>query len=133
VTFFVDSNILIDVMAGAEPYAGASARALAQALAAGTVLIDPIVYAEIAPQAGSQERLDAFLSDLKIEIAPTPRVALFLASRAFLAYRARGGVRTGVLPDFLIAAHASVAQAPLLTRDMARHRFYFPDLALVTP
>jgi hypothetical protein len=43
-----------------------------------------------------------------IYIAPTPRPALFLAGKVFKQYRAAGGVRTGVLPDFFIGAHAAI-------------------------
>ncbi|WP_206664635.1 type II toxin-antitoxin system VapC family toxin [Dankookia rubra] len=59
--------------------------------------------------------------------------ALFLAGRVFHAYRCRGGSRTGVLPDFLIGAHAAVAGLPLITRDVARYRSYFPTLDLIAP
>lgn len=62
-----------------------------------------------------------------------PRAALFLAGKAFQKYRANDGQRTGVLPDFLIGAHAAVLGAPLLTRDSARYRTYFPKLRLIAP
>lgn len=48
-------------------------------------------------------------------------------------YRGRGGTRTGVLPDFLIGAHAAVAGVALLTRDVARYLAYFPTLTLIAP
>jgi predicted nucleic acid-binding protein len=51
----------------------------------------------------------------------------------FQRYRAQGGSRTGVLPDFFIGAHAAVAQLPLLTRDPSRYRRYFSGIALITP
>ena len=59
--------------------------------------------------------------------------ALFLAGKAFAAYRKRGGTRTGVLPDFFIGAHASSEKLSLLTRDARRYRTYFPDVELLTP
>ena len=40
-------------------------------------------------------------------VAPMPRMALFLAGKASVQYRNAGGVRSGVLPDFFIGAHAS--------------------------
>ena len=58
-------------------------------------------------------------------VAPMPRHALFLAGKAYLQYRAAGGVRTGVLPDFFIGAHAAVENLPLLTRDVRRYRTTF--------
>jgi predicted nucleic acid-binding protein len=51
----------------------------------------------------------------------------------FVQYRNAGGRRTGVLPDFFIGAHAAVTKLPLLTRDAARYRTYFPNTALIAP
>ncbi|MEJ1974722.1 MAG: hypothetical protein WDN49_00445 [Acetobacteraceae bacterium] len=62
-----------------------------------------------------------------------PRAALFLAGKAFQRYRAAGGTRTGVLPDFFIGAHASIAGLALLTRDAQRYRTYFPTISLIAP
>ena len=59
------------------------------------------------------------------------RAALFLAGKVFQRYRAQGGTRTGVSPDFFIGAHAAVAQVPLLTRDPRRYRTYSSGLALI--
>jgi predicted nucleic acid-binding protein len=73
------------------------------------------------------------LADALIDITPTPRPALFLAGKVFQKYRAAGGVRTGVLPDFFIGAHAAIEGWTLLTRDARRYRRYFPKLRLVAP
>ncbi len=62
-----------------------------------------------------------------------PRAALFLAGKAFPRYRAAGGARSGVPPDFFIGAHAALESVPLLTRDARRYRTYFPSLVLITP
>jgi predicted nucleic acid-binding protein len=62
-----------------------------------------------------------------------PRAALLLAGKAYLRYRAAGGVRTGVLSDFFIGAHAAAARIPLLTRDVRRYRNYFPTVNLIAP
>ena len=64
---------------------------------------------------------------------PVPRAGLFLAGKAFRAYRARGGTRTSLLPDFLIGAHAAAAGLPSLARDVARYRTYFPAVTLIAP
>jgi hypothetical protein len=56
-----------------------------------------------------------------------------LAGKAFQSYRARGGTRTRVLPDFVIGAHAVVEGIGLLTRDVRRYRSYFPRITLITP
>ena len=64
---------------------------------------------------------------------PLPWEAGFLAGKAFLQYRRRGGVRSAPLPDFYIGAHAAIAGLPLLTRDARRYRTYFPTLELIAP
>ena len=56
-----------------------------------------------------------------------------MAAKAFARYRAAGGVRTGVLPDFFIGAQAAALNLPLLTRDPARVRSHFPGVVLIAP
>jgi predicted nucleic acid-binding protein len=62
-----------------------------------------------------------------------PYEAAFLAGKAFIAYRRRGGTRTSALPDFYIGAHAAVRGHRLLTRDATRYRTYFPTVELIAP
>lgn len=64
---------------------------------------------------------------------PLPYEAAFLAGKAFLRYRRRGGARAAPLPDFYIGAHAAVAGLRLLTRDVAGYRTYFPTVDLIAP
>ena len=59
--------------------------------------------------------------------------ALFLASKAHVVYRKRGGSRTTGLPDFFIGAHAQVLGIPILTRDAGRYKTYFPTVPLISP
>lgn len=62
-----------------------------------------------------------------------PYEAGFLAGKAFLAYRKRGGQKHSPLPDFYIGAHSAVRGYRLLTRDAARYRTYSPSVTLVSP
>jgi len=73
------------------------------------------------------------LGEAMIDVAPTPRAALFLVGKAFQQNRAAGGARTGVLPDFFIGAHAAIEGWPLLTRDARRYHTYFPKITLIAP
>jgi predicted nucleic acid-binding protein len=66
-------------------------------------------------------------------LAPIPRSALFIASKAYQRYRSAGGIRTGVLPDFFLGAQALAAETALITRDVHRYRTYFPGLRLIAP
>ena len=64
---------------------------------------------------------------------PLPYEAGFVAGRALVEYRRRGGVRTSPLPNFNIGAHAAVAGLTLLTRDARRYAGYFPKVELIAP
>jgi predicted nucleic acid-binding protein len=129
----VDSSVLLDVVTDGQTWADWSQGRLERAALTGPLMINDVIYAEISARYASIEAVDAMLSELSIEVAPIPRAALFLAGKAFLQYRAGGGLRTGVLADFFIGAHAAVAQLPLLTRDARRYRNYFPTIKLITP
>lgn len=129
----VDSNVLLDLVTDDPNWSEWSLAHLEEAALAGPVFINDIVYAETSIRYDRMEDLDAMLAETMIEIAPTPRSALFLAGKAFRRYRSAGGARSGVLPDFFIGAHAAVEGWPLLTRDAGRYRSYFPRLTLIAP
>jgi predicted nucleic acid-binding protein len=129
----VDTNVLLDLVTDDPMWADWSLARLEEAALNGPVLINDVVYAETSIRYERIEDLDAMLADAMIDLAPTPRPALFLAGKVFQQYRAAGGVQTGVLPDFFIGAHASVEGWPLLTRDASRYRTYFPKLTLIAP
>ncbi|HEY6600662.1 MAG TPA: type II toxin-antitoxin system VapC family toxin [Xanthobacteraceae bacterium] len=129
----VDSNVILDVVTDGEAWADWSQEQLEQAASAGPLIINNVIYAEISTRYSTVEDVEAMLRNLDIGVATIPRTALFLAGKAYLRYRATGGVRTGVLSDFFIGAHAAVEQRPLLTRDARRYRTYFPTVELITP
>lgn len=99
----------------------------------GPLLINAVIYAELAACAASRESLEAEVAAAGLALREFPRDVLFLAGRAQAAYRRRGSTRAGVLADFLVGAHAAVLQIPILTRDVARFRAYFPTVKLVSP
>jgi predicted nucleic acid-binding protein len=99
----------------------------------GKLAINDVVYAELSVRFATIEALESVLDETGIETAQIPRPALFLAGKVFQRYRAAGGKRTGVLPDFFIGAHAAVAGLTLLSRDAQRYRTYFPTIELVAP
>ncbi|MFO1159908.1 MAG: type II toxin-antitoxin system VapC family toxin [Reyranellaceae bacterium] len=129
----IDTNILLDLVTDSPDWYEWSLARLDDAALAGRLLINDIVYAETSIRYDRIEDLDAMLAGTMIQIAPTPRSALFLAGKAYRRYRAAGGTRTGVLPDFFIGAHAAVEGWPLLTRDTSRYRTYFPNITLIAP
>lgn len=129
----VDTNVLVDVVSEDTSWLGWSLAQLGRAAARGPLLVNDIVYAELSARLDDWQACDAFLLRTGIRMDATPREALFLAGRAHLAYRRRGGPRHGVLSDFFIGAHALVRGWPVLTRDPARYRTAFPMVRLITP
>jgi predicted nucleic acid-binding protein len=129
----VDSNVLIDVLSEDARWFEWSSQALARAVERSALCINPIIYAEVAVGYAAAAAVDAALSEERFERLALPFAAGFLAGRAFVDYRRRGGVRQAPLPDFYIGAHALVEGHTLLTRDPARYRTYFPKLKLVCP
>jgi len=129
----VDTSVLLDVLKNDPVWADSSQQALDRAVARDELVINDIVYAELSSRFSAIEDLDRTIAAMPVRHAPMPRAALFLAGKAFLRYRQSGGAKTGVLPDFFVGAHAAVERAPLLTRDTARVRTYFPTIKLITP
>ena len=129
----VDSNIFFDLITNDPDWAVWSAGRLRAAMAAGRLLVNDVIYAELSIRFDDVETLDAMLGDFGAVVDAMPRHALFSAGKAFRRYRAAGGFRTGVLPDFFIGAHAEAAGMRLLTRDVRRYRTYFPAVELIAP
>ena len=124
----VDSNVLIDVLEADPAWFEWSAAQLAPLIDAAALVINPIIYAEIAADFTTIEELEVAISPFEFVHEPLPWQAAFLASQAFKLYRKRGGTKGSPLPDFYIGAHASLARHTLLTRDPQRYREYFPKL-----
>ena len=130
---FIDTNVLLDVATDDPAWADWSQHQLDAAALRDRLAINPVVYAEFSSRFSRIEDIDAMLASVEIVVADMPRSALFLAGQAFTTYRRRGGLRTSVLPDFFIGAHAAVLGVPLITRDTSRYRTYFPTVELVAP
>lgn len=129
----VDTNVILDVVEDDPAWAKWSQTQLDAASLRGALLINPVIYAELSIAYRRIEELEDMLSQGGFRVEPIPREALFLAGKVFVRYREQGGAKTGVLPDFLIGAHAAVAGIPLLTRDLRRYGTYFPKLELISP
>jgi predicted nucleic acid-binding protein len=124
---------LIDVLSLDREWADWSRQALGQAGSEGPLVINPVIYAEVSQRYSRKELLDHELPEDAFVREAIPWVAAFLAGKAFVEYRRRGGHRRSPLPDFFIGAHAAVAGLRLLTRDSGRYRTYFPTVDLVSP
>jgi len=129
----VDTNVLVDVLQNDPQWADWSIAQLRAQAQLHALAINPVIYAELSLSFTTFEALDRVVATMELAIHEVPRPALFLAGKAYLQYRRRGGGKAQVLPDFFIGAHAAVEGWPLLTRDASRFRTYFPHLEVIAP
>ena len=129
----IDSNVLIDVIVQDRVWCDWSLSQLRAAKAADKLVINPIIYAEIAVAYASVDELDSFLEPAGITMRALSKHTAFVASEAFMRYRKSKGTKTGVLPDFFIGAQALTEGWTLLTRDPTRYKRYFPGVSLICP
>jgi hypothetical protein len=129
----VDSHVIIDVLSEDPLWVDWSEAALIDAADHDEIAVNPIIYAEIAAGFAIMADLDQHLNAHAFRRLELPYAAGFVAGRAFVEYRRRGGVRTSPLPDFYIGAHAAVEGLKLLTRDAKRYIGYFPKVVLIVP
>ncbi len=129
----VDSNVILDIVTDDRDWFRWSSETLAMYAETHTLVINPIIYAEVSIGFDRIEDVEMVLDPSFFRRDPVPWEAAFLAGKCFLTYRKKGGGRRSTLPDFFIGAHAAVAHIPLLTRDVSRYRTYFPKLKIVAP
>lgn len=129
----VDSNVLLDVLTEDRSWFEWSAQALERCATGAQPCINVLIYSEVSIGFERIEELDKALPPADFTRLSLPWEAAFLAGKVFVRYRRAGGQRHSPLPDFLIGAHAAVANIPLLTRDARRYRTYFPKVKLICP
>lgn len=128
-----DTNVLLDIATADPTWLPWSEMQFRTAAAQGLILINPIIYTELAPAFDCAADLDKWLDPTVFQRLQLPYSAGWLAAQAFLKYRLSGGAKTSPLPDFYIGAHAEVENRTLVTRDAARYRTYFPNVVIITP
>jgi predicted nucleic acid-binding protein len=129
----VDTNVLIDLFDAGSPWEDWSTRAIERMRSEGPIVINQIIYAEMAAGFALEADVDSALSPSRFVREELPWEAAFAAGHAFVAYRRDGGPKRSPLPDFYIGAHAAIRGYRLLTRDVGRYRAYFPLLRIVSP
>ena len=129
----VDSNVLLDTLTEDPNWFRWSSNALAEAAENATLVINPIIYAEVSIRFERIEELEEALPPSSFRRDGLPWEAGFLAGKCFAVYRRRGGLHRAPLPDFYIGAHAAVSGMTLLTRDVAQYKTYFPRVQLISP
>jgi predicted nucleic acid-binding protein len=129
----VDTNVLVDVLENDPEWADWSIAQLQAQSKVHRLVINPIIYSELSLTFSTVEAMDAVIESMELRMLEIPKPALFLAGKAFVQYRRNGGVKSNVLGDFFIGAHAAVSGLPVLTRDTHRFKSYFPSVKLVAP
>jgi predicted nucleic acid-binding protein len=133
-TAFVDTNVLIYLLDPQSDHHQWSVDELNKAKANGPVIVPDIAYCEFSIGMPSKAATDEAIDSLALERLPCPDESLYRAGRAYKKYRdEHGGVKSNVLPDFLIGAQAEAAQAPLLTVNSKDFVGYFTKLNLISP
>jgi predicted nucleic acid-binding protein len=105
--------------------------ALDRASTEGPLLISPVAFAECSPGFSSSSAALRHFESIGVRFEPTSPATAYLAGQTFLQYRRAGGPRHSLIPDFLIAAHATVQADRLAATDRGYLRQYFPDLKLL--
>lgn len=129
----VDSNVILDVVTADPTWLAWSVGHLNALSLRSRLIVNAIVFAEVSARYSTPEEVDEVFGGMQLVMEEIPKVGLFLGGAALKRYRDSGGERSGILPDFLIGAHATVTGRVLLTRDRGRFRTYFPSLELITP
>ena len=128
-----DSNVIIDIATKDANWWQWALSVRDEADLLGGAAINDVIFAEVCYRYDTIEEVDDLMGLLDLPIIEMPRGALFMASQAYKQYRAAGGSRTTILPDFFIGAQARTLGAMVATRDPRPYRTYFPGLELITP
>lgn len=154
----VDTNVLLGLLYPDDSHNERAASALQEAYQRGALLVNSVVYAELAADDcfATPAELDTFLRDTGIAIEELSADARFAAGEAFQTYLDRRGdglqcsecgteatyecrecgagitARQHIAADFLIGAQAGYQADALLTFDQGFYRDYFDSIEIVS-
>ena len=128
----VDTSVLLAIFKG-ELIGERWLERLQTAAEAASLLVSSVVFAEIRSFFPSDSACRTALRKLDLRHSALSEEAATLAGRIFRQYRKEGGPRITILPDFLVAAHASTQADSLATDDRGYLRVYFPQIRILSP
>lgn len=131
-TIAIDSSVLICIF-NDEPGRAAWFKFLLDSRMESRFVACDVVWAELGPLFATSALLHETMAKLGVLFSPLNEAASFEAGQLFAAYRRRGGPRTRIIADFMIAAHALHHANALATADLAFAEKYVSRLKLVGP
>ena len=129
----VDSSVLLDLFSASPKFGAASREALDRAISEGALVACEVVWAEVRAHFSDRSTFESAIADLGLEFDAIDARTAVAAGEAWGKYRREGGLRTALVPDFLVGAHGTVRADRLLTRDRGFARRYFPRLVIMDP
>jgi predicted nucleic acid-binding protein len=129
----IDTNVIIDIFRDDPEFVQASTTAVRKCLENGRLVACEVVWAEVRALFPSQKQFHSRINELHIQLLPIDEAAATFAGETWKIYRARGGNRSRLLPDFLVGSHALMQSDRLLTRDSGFYRDYFKNLRIFSP
>jgi predicted nucleic acid-binding protein len=126
----IDTSVLLAILKG-EARGNAWLQSLQTEAESGTLLVSTVVLSEVRSFYSSDGPCREALFRLNVHHSPLTAESALLAGQIFRAYRAEGGPRKTILPDFLVAAHAVTQARALATEDRGFLQSYFPTIRLI--
>ena len=131
-TVAIDSSVLICIF-NDESGRAAWFKFLLESRVESRFVACDVVWAELGPLFPTSTALHESMAKLGVAFSPLHEAACFEAGQLFAAYRKRGGPRTRIIADFMIAAHALHHASALATADLTFAQKFAPRLKLVGP
>jgi len=129
----VDSNVVLDVLAGDPAFGERSSELLKRSRALGRLIACEVVWAEVAAGFEESRLAVSVLESARIEFVSSDEVSAIEAGLAWGEYRRGGGARARLAADFLVGAHARRHADRLLSRDRGFFERYFSELEIIDP
>ena len=127
----VDTSVLLSIFKGEAEGAAWLARLQTEAISR-PLIACAVVWAEVRAFFPDDASCRNAFSALGIQFSESDETTAVLAGGIYRNYKRKGGNRSALVPDFLVAAHSATHATALATTDRGYFRKYFPKLILIT-